>query len=150
MIDDWKTVLSTGKVLADSYKLLNSRVKNMQALLVEDSPTQAMYYRDVLNRLGLDVQVVGDGRAALSYAYEHRPDLIILDVNLPDMDGFQICSRLRRTQETCSIPIIMLTERSTSDDVWHGLQAGAADYIPKNEFAADALSASIRQLNVGG
>ena len=122
----------------------------MRALLVEDSPTQAMYYCKVLDRLGLDVHTVSEGRAALNYAYEHRPDLIILDVNLPDMDGFQVCARLHRAKETCDIPVIMLTERDASDDAWHGLQAGAVDYIPKDSFAAEVLSASIRQLTIGG
>ena len=122
----------------------------MHTLLVEDSPTQAMYYCTVLTELGLDVHTVGEGKAALSYAYEHQPDLIILDINLPDMDGFQICSRLSRAQETSDIPIIMLTERDTSDDAWHGLQSGAVDYIPKDDFAAEVLSASIRQLTEGG
>lgn len=122
----------------------------MHALLVEDSPTQAMYYSDVLSSLGLDVHTVSEGRVALSYAYEHQPDLIVLDINLPDMDGFQICSRLSRAEETRNIPIIMLTERNTPDDAQHGLQVGAIDYIPKNSFAADALSASIRNLSVNG
>ena len=121
----------------------------MRVLLVEDSPTQAMFYRTILDELGLEVHMVSEGRAALNYAYENQPDLIILDINLPDMDGFQVCTRLSRAQETSSIPIIMLTERDTPDDAWHGLQAGAVDYIPKDGFAAETLSASIQQLGAG-
>ena len=121
-----------------------------QVLLVEDSTTQAAYYRLVLEEAGLEVHLVGDGQAALDFAYHNRPDLVILDVNLPGMDGFQVCSRLSRAAETCDIPIVMLTGRDTADDAWTGLQAGAVDYIPKDDFAVEALLASLGQLGVTG
>jgi DNA-binding response OmpR family regulator len=120
-----------------------------QVLLVEDSQTQALFYQDILLEMGFQVQIAGDGRDALTFAYENHPDLIILDINLPDMSGFQVCSRLHRADETRQIPIIILSERDSAQDDWEGLQAGAVDYIPKDKFAVDTLSTSIRQLIAG-
>jgi twitching motility two-component system response regulator PilH len=122
----------------------------MQALLVEDSPTQAQFYKDILEQLGLEVNIAVNGKDALDFAYRYHPQLIVLDVNLPIMDGFQVCSRLSRSGETNSIPIIMLTERGAAEDAQAGLQSGAIKYIAKDQFAAETLSASIRQLGVGG
>ncbi len=120
------------------------------ALLVEDSPTQAQFYKDILEQLGLEVSIVDNGKDALDFAYRYHPQLIVLDVNLPIMDGFQVCSRLSRSEETSNIPIIMLTERDAAEDASAGLQSGAIDYIAKDKFAAETLSASIRQLGVAG
>ena len=120
----------------------------VRALLVEDSPTQAEYYKAVLEGIGLEVHVVDNGQTALDYAYNSHPDLIILDVNLPVMDGFQVCSRLSRAEETRNIPIVMLTERDSADDAWVGLQAGAVDYIPKDDFADETLLASLEHLGM--
>jgi DNA-binding response OmpR family regulator len=122
----------------------------LQVLLVEDSVTQAEYYKTVLEETGLTVSVVGDGQAALEFAFNTPPDLIVLDINLPIMDGFQVCSRLSRADETRNIPIVMLTERDAANDAWTGLQAGAIDYIPKDEFAAATLLASLQQLGMTG
>lgn len=119
-----------------------------RVLLVEDSPTQAEYYKVVLEGFGLEVWIAGDGPEALEIAYREHPDLIVLDVNLPSMDGFQVCKRLSRSAETSDIPIVMLTERDSADDAWAGLESGAIDYIAKDNFADGTLQASLEQLGI--
>jgi DNA-binding response OmpR family regulator len=111
-----------------------------QILLVEDSQTQAAQIKMVLENAGdIEVEVSYTGVEGLRLAREISPALIILDVVLPDMDGFQICRRLKRDPVTMGIPVIMLTEKSSADATVSGLQAGADDYIPKDIFASEHL-----------
>ena len=114
-------------------------------LIVEDSPTQAQKTGSILKVLyGMQVVIVANGIEALRAAVQHRPDLIILDVNLPGMDGYQVCKRLKRDTNTAHIPVIMLTSSDSSDAALDGLNAGADDYIPKDVFATDALLGTMR------
>lgn len=114
-------------------------------LLVEDSPTQAKEYAAYLCREGYQVKIAADGFTALVMA-RHDTEAIILDINLPGLDGFQVCRRLRRDPLTCNTPIIMLTSVATAKDTLHGLEAGANDYIPKDEFAVEQLISSLSTL----
>lgn len=118
------------------------------ALLVEDSRTQALEIENNLRRYGLDVVVAHDGVGGLNMLDEHRPDLVVLDVNLPDMDGFQICRRIKRDPDTADIPVVMLTVEDSSDSTIQGLESGADDYIPKDAFAAETLIATLEALNI--
>ncbi len=114
-------------------------------LVVEDSPTQAQKMVAVLNVLyGLRVAVAQDGVEALRVAERQLPDLIVLDVNLPGMDGYQVCTRLKRDPKTAAIPVIMLTSADSSQAALQGLKAGADDYIPKDVFATETLLATLR------
>ncbi len=114
-------------------------------LVVEDSPTQAEKMSALLNVLcGMRVIVAKDGIEALRSVAQNHPDLVILDVNLPRMDGYQVCKRLKRDPNTASIPIIMLTTSDSSEAARNGLEAGADDYIPKDVFATDNLLATMR------
>jgi DNA-binding response OmpR family regulator len=114
-------------------------------LLVEDSPTQAKEYGLLLQREGYEVRVSGDGFTALVMA-RHKIDAIVLDINLPGLDGFQVCRRLRRDPITATTPIIMLTSVTNAKDTLTGLEAGANDYIPKDEFAIEQLLLSLNSL----
>src|SRR5690349_22666113 len=104
----------------------------LRILLVEDSPTQAAMICEILEEAGCEVEIAEDGQMALTKTYALLPDLLVLDVNLPIMDGFQVCYRLKRDPETAHIPVIILTERDESDDALTGLAAGAIDYIAKD------------------
>lgn len=119
-----------------------------KVLLVEDSPTQAAFYRESLEELGLQVVTIDDGSSALIYALETPPDLIVLDVNLPGMDGFQVCSRLQRSAQTKDVPIIMLTQNDRAKDASLGFKAGAIDYIAKDEFAIETLVVTLQQIGI--
>ena len=112
-------------------------------LIVEDSPTQALQISRRIQSFGLRTVCSGDGLEALQLVYSERPALVILDVNLPGMDGFQVCTRVKRDPDMQHIPIIMLTSASSAASTIHGLEVGANDYIPKDTFAMDNLVAAL-------
>ena len=115
-------------------------------LLVEDSQTQAKEYKLRLEREGFNVTIAEDGITALSMAENIQPALIVLDVNLPGMNGFQVCKRLKRDDNLKAIPVVMLTTEDTVTDTITGLESGADDYIPKDVFAIENLLSTIRSL----
>ncbi|GAB1488849.1 hypothetical protein MASR2M8_12970 [Opitutaceae bacterium] len=84
-----------------------------------------------LKRAGFNVLTAADGRQALSVIESRRPDLVLLDLMLPDIDGFGVCEILRRQPETATVPIIIVTAWSTSDARQLGLELGALDYLTK-------------------
>lgn len=118
-------------------------MKTPLVLIVEDSPTQARQVSANLAKHGIRSVVAGDGPEGLRAVDEQKPDLIVLDVNLPTMDGYQVCRRLKRDPNTASIPVIMLTEFDGSGATMRGLEAGADDYIPKDVFAVENLIATL-------
>jgi DNA-binding response OmpR family regulator len=100
----------------------------MKALIVDDDRVIADVLGFTLRREGFQVVQAHDGAAALRRWQEEQPDLILLDVNLPQLDGFAVCQRIRAEADT---PIILLTVRGEEDDIVRGLQLGADDYITK-------------------
>jgi DNA-binding response OmpR family regulator len=100
----------------------------MKVLIVEDDRVMADVIAFVLRREGYEVFQATDGEMALRRQSEDCPDLVILDINLPKMDGFSVCKMIR---EKCNTPIILLTVRSEEEDILHGFECGADDYIPK-------------------
>lgn len=113
-------------------------------LAVEDDADIAQLLRHSLQRAGdIEVEVALSGDVALQRAHETPPDLILLDLNLPNLSGFDVCRGLRSRPATKDVPIIMLTARSTEADRVSGLDLGADDYITK-PFSLRELSARIR------
>ncbi|MFJ7942814.1 response regulator transcription factor [Streptomyces sp. NPDC096354] len=97
-------------------------------LVVDDDPTVAEVVVGYLDRAGYDVRRAGDGPAALECFTARRPDLVVLDLMLPGMDGFEVCRRMRAHGR---VPVIMLTARGDEDDRILGLETGADDYVTK-------------------
>ena len=100
-------------------------------LVVDDDPDIARFVEVNLRSAGYDVAVASDGEEALQRANEMRPDLVLLDVMMPRIDGFEVAQRLRRNPVTANTSIIMLTAKALSTDKVLGLTAGADDYIIK-------------------
>jgi diguanylate cyclase (GGDEF)-like protein len=100
-------------------------------LVVDDDPDIARFVEVNLRSAGYDVAVAGDGEEALEKAGDLRPDLVLLDVMMPRIDGFEVAQRLRKNPQTSSTSIIMLTAKALSADKVTGLQSGADDYIIK-------------------
>ena len=94
-------------------------------LIVEDEEPIAKLIEEALRRCGYRTEIAGDGDAALEKSWEMVPDLIILDLMLPRLDGWEVCRRLREDKKTKGIPIIMLTARAESADRVEGLEIGA-------------------------
>ncbi|GAA1963480.1 response regulator transcription factor [Microbacterium aquimaris] len=110
-------------------------------LIVEDEPRIASFVKRGLNAAGYATAIVEDGAEALARALEDDVSLVLLDVGLPTIDGFEVLRRLRAHGST--VPVIMLTARSSTRDTVDGLDAGANDYVPK-PFTFDELLARIR------
>ena len=101
-------------------------------LIVDDSAADRILLRTILSRAGYKVYEVSKGREVLQKAREVRPHVIILDVNLPDLNGFEVCRAIRADREIASVPVLMLTVRHDDSDVLAGLEAGADDYVAKD------------------
>jgi two-component system KDP operon response regulator KdpE len=111
-------------------------------LLIEDDVVLSETLRLTLTKKGFSVEVAGDAISGLQKAYATKPDVILLDINLPGMDGWQACTRFR---EMSDVPIIMLTALDSDENVVKGLDMGADDYIIKPVTVAE-LTARIRAL----
>lgn len=113
---------------------------NETILLVEDDSSVRQSATMLLERSGFVVTAVGDGMQALALLARQRVDLVLLDVMLPVMDGFEVCREIRRTSR---LPIVMLTARTDTTDVVVGLELGADDYVTK-PFEGRELAARVR------
>jgi two-component system alkaline phosphatase synthesis response regulator PhoP len=113
---------------------------NEVILVVDDEPKILKLARDYLERDGYRVVSAADGTTAMATARHERPDLVVLDLNLPEMDGLDVCRALRRESD---VPIIMLTARVEETDRLIGLELGADDYITK-PFSPRELVARVR------
>ncbi|MBI3979684.1 MAG: response regulator transcription factor [Chloroflexi bacterium] len=109
-------------------------------LVVDDEPKLVEVVQAYLERDGFQVVVAGNGREALDRFHLARPDLVVLDLMLPEIDGLEVCRRLRRES---NVPIIMLTARADDADELVGLELGADDYVTK-PFSPRALLARVR------
>jgi signal transduction histidine kinase len=108
-------------------------------LIVDDSSADRALLRTILGRAGYTIHEVAKGRDALSKAKEVRPHIVILDVNLPDLSGLEVCRAIRADSEIASVPVLMLTVRHDDSDVLAGLEAGADDYVAKDSAGAIVL-----------
>jgi two-component system alkaline phosphatase synthesis response regulator PhoP len=113
---------------------------NELILVIDDEPKIVKLARDYLQQSGFRVAVAGDGTTGIAVARQERPDLIVLDLNLPGSDGLDVCRTLRRDSD---VPIIMLTARAEETDRLIGLELGADDYIAK-PFSPRELVARVR------
>jgi DNA-binding response OmpR family regulator len=112
-------------------------------LIVEDEPDLVRGLRDALEFEGFEIVSTGLGREGVKLARERSPDLVLLDLMLPDMNGFAICEEIRKTSPL--VPVIMLTARSQEADKIRGLDAGADDYVTK-PFSVGELVARINAI----
>jgi two-component system, sensor histidine kinase and response regulator len=105
--------------------------KKMKILIVEDSRTQAEYLRHILEDAGCLVMLSDNGSEALSQIARDPPSLILSDIVMPEMDGYELCSRIKQNSSTSKIPVILVTQLFDPVDVIRGLEAGADDFIIK-------------------
>ncbi len=119
----------------------------MRVLVVEDELQLARHVTSALYRSGHEVQAVHDGAAGLSAALEQSPDLIVLDLNLPSMDGFTVLTRMKEAQ--CSARVLILTARGDVASRVQGLKSGADDYLAK-PFSMEELLARVEALGRRG
>src|SRR5580704_3913202 len=113
--------------------------------LVEDSDNTRLTHRVMIaKRTGYTVVTVANGQEALKLAISEKPDLVLMDVMMPGMDGLEVCRRLRRQEATAKIPIVLLTFRVGEESVSEGYASGCTAYL-KKPIAADELVNALRQ-----
>ncbi len=100
-------------------------------LVVDDAPDNLKLLERLLNKQGYRIQVCQSGREALQIVPQLRPELILLDIVMPEMDGYEVCRQLRLNSRTKDIPIIFLSAMDKTEDIVRGFQLGASDYITK-------------------
>lgn len=115
-----------------------------EILIVEDSPTQAMELRLNLERCGFQTSVAANGRDALAWLSRKRPDMVISDIVMPELDGYELCRAIRENEKLKDIPVILLSFLSDSCDILKGLESGASNFIVK-PYNADYLIQYIRK-----
>lgn len=117
-------------------------------LLVEDTPSQAIPFKMRMEDRGCQVTWVATGHAGIEAAHQHKFDLIVLDIELPDINGFQVCRALKADPTVSETPVIMLTTHDRADEAMAGIEHGALDYIPKDPFAELVLLETLRQMGL--
>ena len=100
-------------------------------LVIDDNPGSLRLMRYTLEKKGYQVITASDGLEGLRKARDEHPDLVILDIMLPGLDGYEVCHRLRQKPETVTLPILMISVKARQDDKDIGLRMGADDYLTK-------------------
>ncbi len=124
-------------------ELKRDGMKKHQVLIVDDIPSNLNFLSEVLHAEGIGVLISTSGEAAVEIARVRLPDLILLDIAMPLMDGYEVCGILKGDPQTRDIPVIYLTARTEPEDILRGFQTGAVDYILK-PFTSAELIARVR------
>lgn len=124
----------------------NIQDQGKRILVVEDSVTQAAQIRALLTANSLHVTLACDGVEGLEKALETLPDLIILDLEMPRMNGTELVHALKKNDTTCKIPIIIFTKHDTPEAAAVGLEEGVVDFIPKDAFAKVVMIETLKQM----
>lgn len=124
----------------------NAKEKQAQILIVEDDAFLTEIYQKKFAMEGFGVSVASNGEKGLSDAKKKLPDVILLDILLPKLDGFAVLKALKADSATANIPVILLTNLGQKDDVEKGLQDGAADYLIKTHFKPSEVVDKVRQV----
>jgi diguanylate cyclase (GGDEF)-like protein len=109
-------------------------------LIVDDNAEILEKTKDLLARVGYSVECCSSGKDALDFLAENQVDLVLLDINMPNMNGFDVCLRIRQRHALDDLPVIFLTNREDSDSVTKGFQAGASDFVSKSAIAEILLA----------
>jgi len=115
-------------------------------LLIDDHRTVHRLLEAILRIKGYELLYAENGAQGIAMARAERPDLIVLDVMMPDMDGFKVCQFLKEQAETCTIPVLFLTARGAEDDLESGRRAGGDGFMTKPFQSVEVLNAIERML----
>ncbi len=120
--------------------MIDTLKKNPLILIVDDIPKNLQVLSNILNTEGYQIAFASNGKQALSVVETTLPDLILLDIMMPEVDGFEVCERLMNDARTKHIPIIFLTGKAETEDIVKGFKLGAVDYVTKPFNAIELLS----------
>lgn len=116
--------------------------KKQLILIVDDNPENRKVLLSFLINKGYEVGSSRDGYKAIEFVKNEKPDLILLDIMMPGMDGFEVCEKLKSNPETKHIPVIFLTSKTCTEDIVRGFKSGAVDYVSK-PFNSEELIARV-------
>ena len=119
-----------------------------EILIVEDEETLLRLQSLLLTARGYQVKAVADGKLALEHMASHMPDLVLLDVMLPEVDGFEVCRRIKSAEATARIPVILVSAKKSREDLARGEQVGADWYITK-PFKSSLLVEAVQRFLSG-
>lgn len=120
-------------------------MRQPRIVVADDDPIVVRFLTSVFQGEGFEVRGAEDGERALQMIRENRPDIVILDLVMPFMDGFEVCRQVRQTAETSRLPVIILSMRDKEQDALRAFELGASDYVRK-PFNALELVARARKL----
>jgi DNA-binding response OmpR family regulator len=123
-----------------------AKTAKQTVLLVEDDTFLAGIYANKFEKEGFGVLVGSDGEAGLTLAQKEAPDIILLDILLPKLDGFEVLEKLKADPKTKKIPVVLLTNLGQKEDVDKGLKLGAADYLIKAHFMPQETVEKVRKV----
>jgi CheY-like chemotaxis protein len=114
--------------------------KKSTILIVDDTSENIKMLALILEKNGYEIAIAINGNAALKFCEHYKPDLILLDIMMPEMDGYEVCELLKKSKETKEIPVIFITAKVDKTDVVKGFEVGAVDYITKPFFSEELLA----------
>ena len=126
--------------------MTNTEKTKIHVLIVEDDIFLANIYKTKFDMEGFKVSTSENGEAGLNDIKKKKPDIVLLDILLPKMDGFVVLEKLKADPEVKSIPVILLTNLGQKDDVQKGLEMGAADYLIKAHFKPSEVVEKVRKI----
>ena len=126
----------------------NESQRSHDILIVDDSPVNLMLLGQILKNSGYKVRPVLNGTMALQVAEKEKPDLILLDIMMPDMNGYEVCKRLKESQNLSDIPVIFISASNYTEDIVKALTSGGADYISKPFQAEEVLARVATHLSI--
>ena len=134
--------------MKNKRSIQNSTSKNQKTkiLIMEDETAQAYALEAKLSIEGFEVRGTTSGKTGLSLAEKIKPDLILLDIVLPDIDGFEILKELKEDRKTADIPVIIISQMGQKENIDQGMKLGAEDYLVKSEVNLDKIVARVKQL----
>ncbi|MBU1046501.1 response regulator [Patescibacteria group bacterium] len=124
-------------------------MKDIKIVLIEDDEILSKVIKEELDEAGFKTYTAYDGEAGLKLVKSQKPNLVLLDLMLPKMHGFEVLENLKRSPETEDIPVIILTMLGSDDDIKKGLQLGANDYIVKSQHAVGEIIDSVKEFFAG-
>jgi len=120
--------------------------EKIHILIIEDDAFLSNIYKTKFEMEGFKVSTADNGEAGLADSKKKKPDIILLDILMPKMDGFTVLEELKKADETKDIPVILLTNLGQKDDVEKGLELGASDYLIKAHFKPSETVAKVRKI----
>jgi twitching motility two-component system response regulator PilH len=135
-----KNIFRKGREQSEESDIPTTGETKARILVVDDSPTEIVVFKKILAKHGYEILVASDGQEGVDVAIRELPDLILMDVVMPVLNGFQATRQLKNNEATENIPVIMVTTKDQQTDINWGMRQGATEYMVKPISPADLLN----------